>query len=169
MKKVIFLNMTVLNPGFSSWPVFHNQPDNNNSMEIPPRNHGQHDAESHQELSIIEKSIEDIQLEDNLDTRLLLKRFLSIDSTVSISLSFADKCLAAAPVLKAHFRAIGSGTCGKVFEVSRTAYCFKVANHPGQSTDTLLEDYISHMKICEIWDLIGRQNIRVHVPHVRFL
>ncbi|PSN66029.1 hypothetical protein BS50DRAFT_469831, partial [Corynespora cassiicola Philippines] len=126
------------------------------------------EAEPYRAPSLVEKLMENIQLEEKLDPKLTLKRFLSVNSVVSTSSSFAERYQAAALSIQADFRAIGAGTCGKVFEVPGTTDIFKVANHPGESTDTLWEDYISHLTICEIWDRIGRQNIQIQVPRVRY-
>lgn len=125
------------------------------------------ETEISRSTSPVEKPIETIQLEESLNSKYTLKRFLSINSVISTSSSFAQRQQAAIGT-KAEYRAIGAGTCAKVFEVTGTAYIFKVAKHPGKETDSLWNDYLMHLAIAEQFDKIERGNIAVHVPKARY-
>jgi hypothetical protein len=120
-------------------------------------------AESSRSPSLLEKMMETIQLEEKLNPKLTLKRFLSVRSVVSTSSSFAERQQTAVGTISKH-RRIGAGTCGTIFEIPRTALILKVAKHPGKSTDQLWNDFQIHWKVTETFDKIGRENIGVHVP-----
>ncbi|KAF1959213.1 hypothetical protein CC80DRAFT_523935 [Byssothecium circinans] len=111
--------------------------------------------------------MENIMLEEKLDAKNTLKRFLSINSEVSTSSSFAERQQIAVGT-RSNFRVIGAGTCGRVFEIPGTVDIFKVANHPGKSTDMLWDDYNMHLRVSEVFDKFGRDQIDTHVPRVKY-
>ncbi|KAF2848261.1 hypothetical protein T440DRAFT_536958 [Plenodomus tracheiphilus IPT5] len=124
---------------------------------------GSGDSEASRTTSLMEKMMESIQLEERLNPKLTLKRFLSVRSVISTNSSFAERQQAAVGT-RSEFRSIGAGTCGRVFQVPGTVDIFKVAIYPGQITDQLWNDYITHIKVSKIFEEIGRDKLQVRVP-----
>ena len=141
------------------------------SSDLPsPRKRGQaqsSEAESSRAPPLVEKLMANIQLEEQLNPKLTLKRFLSVHSVISISSSFAERQQAAVGT-RSQFRSIGAGTCGKVYEVPGTTDVFKVSNFPGQATDQLWNDYQTHARISQVFENFGRGNIKVQVPRHKY-
>ncbi|KAL1798440.1 hypothetical protein ACET3X_002477 [Alternaria dauci] len=141
------------------------------SSEMPsPRKRGQgqsSEAESSRAPSLVEKMMASIQLEEELNPKMTLKRFLSVRSGVSTTSSFAKRQQAAVGT-RAQFRSIGAGTCGRVYEVPGTTDAFKVAHFPGKETDQLWNDFKTHVKISRQFEEFGRGNIQVQVPRHKY-
>ncbi|KAH9871632.1 hypothetical protein J1614_005887 [Plenodomus biglobosus] len=128
-----------------------------------PRHDGSADPEASRVTSHTEQTMRLIQLEENLSPKSTLKRFLSLHFIIPSPSSSTGRHQAAVGT-RPEFRAIGAGTCGRVFEVPGTVYIFKVAIHPGQSTDQLWNDFVMHTKVSEVFDEFGRDKLQVRVP-----
>jgi hypothetical protein len=136
------------------------------SSDIPSsRKRGQ--VQSSEAPSLVGKTIATIQLEEQLNPKLTLKRFLSVRSVVWTSSSFAKRQQTAVGT-RSEFRSIGAGTCGRVYEVPGTADVFKVAHFPGKETDRLWNDYKTHVKVSKQFEDFGRGNIKVQVPRHKY-
>ncbi|KAL5116090.1 hypothetical protein ACEQ8H_005986 [Pleosporales sp. CAS-2024a] len=125
------------------------------------------ESESSRSSSLMEKMMEAIQLEEKLNPKLTLRRFLSIRSVISTVSSFAERQQGAVGT-RALFRSLGAGTCGRVYEVPGTTDIFKVANYPGQDTDQLWNDYCMHTSIADVLERWGRDKLEVRVPRLKY-
>ena len=145
--------------------------DHNMSQNDPKfRKRGQDVSEGSQfsrSSSLMEKMMESIQLEEKLNPKVTLRRFLSVRSIISTASSFAERQQAAVGT-RSLFRSLGAGTCGRVYEVPGTTDIFKVANYPGQDTDQLWNDYEMHNKVSEVFEKLGRDKIEVRVPRLKY-
>lgn len=81
-----------------------------------------------------------------LSTEEQLSRMLSLGTEISTTSSFANRVQEALGK-RAVYRAIGAGTCGKVFELAGTTTVFKLANTVDDSG--LWNDYKMHARVAE--------------------
>ncbi|KAF9695289.1 hypothetical protein EKO04_006722 [Ascochyta lentis] len=123
------------------------------------------EAESSRTPYLIDAMMANMQLEEKLTAKTMLQRFFSMGSIVSTSSSFANRQQDAIGT-RAQYRCIGAGTCGQIFKVPGTSYVFKLAKHAGGDTDMLWNDYSQHVKIQEVFDKLGRNELQVRTPRV---